>query len=303
VRILRIGFVGAGKVGSAVALILQRAGYEVIGVASRSRASAEVLGQQLGCPVLPAAEVARRADGLFITASDDAIARVAAEIAQEGAFHTGQFVLHMSGALTSRALEPAAAQGAVTLSIHPIQSFATVEKALALLPGSYFSIEGDPRGYDFARRVVNDLGGKSFFLDLDAKVLYHAAAVTACNYLVGLLACSMQMLEAAGIPEEVGLPAFLPLVTGTFENVRALGIPGALTGPIARGDIGTLEKHLAALKGMPRQLAVYTALGLVTVDVALAKGTISREQAAKLRSLLESHPVLNAATLTETSAK
>lgn len=300
---MRIGFVGAGKVGSAVALLLQRAGYEVVGVASRTWASAEKLASQLGCPVLPAAEVSRRAECLFITTSDDAIARVAAEIAQEGAFHAGQFVLHMSGALTSRALEPAAAQGAITLSLHPIQSFATVEKALALIPGSYFSIEGDERGYGFARKLVEDLEGYSFFLDSGAKVLYHAAAVTACNYLVGLLGCSMQMLEAAGVPEEVGLPAFLPLVTGTFENVRALGIPGALTGPIARGDIGTLEKHLAALRGMPRQLAVYTALGLVTVDIALAKGTVSREQAAKLRSLLESYPTSNAATLTETSAK
>ncbi|HHW41763.1 MAG TPA: DUF2520 domain-containing protein [Syntrophomonadaceae bacterium] len=300
---MRIGFVGAGKVGSAVALLLQRAGYEVAGIASRSRASAEKLASRLGCPVLPAAEVSRRADGLFITTSDDAIAGVAAEIAEEGAFHTGQFVLHMSGALTSRALEPAAAQGAITLSIHPIQSFATVEKAVALLPGSYFSIEGDERGYGFAGKVVEDLGGHSFILDSGAKVLYHAAAVTACNYLVGLLACSMRMLEAAGVPEEVGMPAFLPLVTGTFENIRSLGIPGALTGPIARGDTGTLEKHLEALEDLPVEKAVYTALGLVTVDVAFAKGAISREQAAKLRSLLESYPARNAATLTETSAK
>lgn len=283
---MRIGVVGAGKVGSAVSLLLQKAGYQVAGVASRTRESAERLASRLGCAVLPAAEVSRLVDCLLITTSDDAIARVAAEIASEGGFRPGQFVVHMSGALSSGVLQPAAAQGAITLAVHPIQSFASVENALALLPGSYFSIEGDERGYGFARSLVEALGCHSFILDSDKKVLYHAAAVVACNYLVGLFSCSMRLLEAAGVPEDLGLPAFLPLVTGTFENIKRLGIPGALTGPIARGDTGTLEKHLSALESMPVEKGVYTSLGLVTVDVALARGTISEAKAVEIRSLL-----------------
>lgn len=283
---MRIGVVGAGKVGSAVSLLLKRAGYEPAGVASRSRESAEKLAFQLGCPVLPAAEVSRRSDCLLITTPDDAIPEVVAQLAREGAFREGEFVVHMSGALTSEALKPAALQGAIALSVHPIQSFADVEKAMELLPGSYFSIEGDARGYGFARKLVEDLGGQSFILSSDKKALYHAAAVVACNYLVGLFACSMRLLGAAGVPGEIGLPAFLPLITGTFENIKKLGIPGALTGPIARGDSGTVRKHLSALEGMPLERAVYASLGLVTVDVALAKGTLTAAKAEELRSLL-----------------
>lgn len=286
---MKIGIIGAGKVGSAIAILLANTGMEVAGVASRSPQSAERLASRLGCLSLSKSEVARSADVLLITTSDDAIAQVAAELAATGPFHRGQVVLHMSGALTSGVLAPAAEMGAYTLSLHPVQSFASVEQALKLIPGTYFSIEGDQRGYDIAQEIVTRLGGQYFFLDSQAKVLYHAAAVEACSYLVGLLASSFELLAAAGVPEEVRLPAFLPLVAGTLENIKQLGIPGALTGPIARGDSGTLIKHLEAMHDLPEQLRVYICLGLRTVEVARAKGTISEEQAAALKDLLQKY--------------
>jgi predicted short-subunit dehydrogenase-like oxidoreductase (DUF2520 family) len=282
----KIGFIGCGRAGSALALLLQQAGYEVVGVASRRQTSAEILAERLGCPAMASSEVARRSDALFLTTSDDAVGMVSVALAEVAAFHEGQIVLHLSGALTSNALAPAVAQGAIALSLHPIQSFASVDQAIAVLAGSYFSIEGDPRGYDFAREIVAQLGGKSFLLESRAKVLYHAACVAASNYFVGLLACSLDLLEEADIPEEMRLPALLPLVSGTLNNIRTLGIPHALTGPIARGDSGTLEKHLAALSSLPEQLRIYLSLGLKTVNVARAKGTITPEQAEGLRLLL-----------------
>jgi predicted short-subunit dehydrogenase-like oxidoreductase (DUF2520 family) len=285
----KIGFIGCGRVGTALAMLLQQVGYEVVGVASRRQTSAEILAKRLSCPVLDGPEVARRSDVLFLTTSDDAVSTVSAALSEAAAFHDGQIVLHLSGALTSDALAPAAAQGAIALSLHPIQSFASVEQAIAVLPGSYFSIEGDPRGYGFAREVVTQLGGQSFLLDSDAKVLYHAACVVASNYFVGLLACSLDLLDEAGIPEEMRLPALLPLVAGTLNNIRTLGIPRALTGPIARGDAGTVEKHLVVLESLPEQLRIYLSLGLKTIDVARAKGTITPEQAKGLRSLLEKY--------------
>lgn len=284
---MKIGLIGAGKVGSALAILLQQAGYRVIGIASRSQQSAQKLAQRLGVPVLTPEDAARQSDALLITTSDDAIASVAADLAARGAFHEGQLVLHLSGAHSSAILAPAAEQGAVTLSVHPIQSFADVEHALALIPGTYFSIEGDQRGYGFAQEMVDRLQGKHFILNSESKVLYHAAACVACNYLVGLLASSFELLAAAGVPEEIRLPAFMPLAAGTFENIKKLGIPGALTGPISRGDIGTVKKHLAVLKDHPQSLNVYKALGLVTVDVALKKGTIDDDQALQLQSLLK----------------
>lgn len=282
---MELGFIGAGKVGSALAVLLQRAGYGIAGVASRSRGSAGRLAQRLGCPVLSKEEVARSSEVLFLTTSDDAIASVAADLAGGGAIGPGQILLHMSGAHSSRVLTPAAEKGAITLSVHPIQSFASVDQAIKLIPGSYFSIEGDERGYDFAREMVEKLKGKHFILKSESKVLYHAAACMACNYLVGLLDAAMELLAAAGVPEEVGLPAFLSLVEGTFENVKKLGTTGALTGPISRGDLSTVEKHLAAMKDLPQLLDVYKTLGLVTLGVALKKGTINEERTALIRSL------------------
>ncbi len=283
----KIGFIGAGKVSSALALLLQRNGYEIVGVASRTLASAEKLANRLQSPVLTRGEVCRRSEAVFITTTDDAIHQVVSELAAEGSFRQGQIVLHTSGALTAEVLAPAAAQGAITVSLHPLQSFATVEQALAILPGSYFSIEGDQRGFSFAQEVVEKLKGKYFYLDSAAKVLYHAAACVASNYLVGLLACALDLFAAAGIPEEMRLPAILPLVTGTVDNIRKIGIPNALTGPLARGDLGTIAKHLRALQKLPEQEAVYTRLGLYTLKVALAKGSITEDQGRELRALLE----------------
>ncbi len=283
---LEIGFVGAGKVGPALALLLQRAGYSIAGVASRTDESANKLAERLNCSALSKEDVARCSGVLFITTPDDSIAAVAQEIADKGAFQPGQVVLHMSGAHTARLLEPASRQGAITLSVHPIQSFASVEQAINLIPGTYFSIEGDRRGYQFAEEMVEKLGGYHFKLDADSKVLYHAAASVASNYLVGLLNTALELLAAANVPADVRLPAFLPLVEGTLNNINNLGIPQALTGPISRGDCGTVKKHLDGMKELPELLSVYQTLGLVTVGVALNKGTIDEKQAAALRTLL-----------------
>jgi predicted short-subunit dehydrogenase-like oxidoreductase (DUF2520 family) len=288
-KTMKIGFIGAGKVGSAMAVLLQKAGYQVVGIASRSQESAQVMAKRLNCPVLSKGEAARNAEVLFLTTSDDAISTVAEEVASDGAFYSGQVVLHMSGAHTAQLLEPAAKQGAITLSLHPIQSFASVEQAIELIPGTYFSIEGDVRGHGLAIKMVEDLGGKHFLLESESKVLYHGAASVASNYLVGLLDTAMKLLAEAGVPEELRLPAFLPLVTGTLENIKKLGIPEALTGPISRGDCGTVKKHLTAMEGLPQLTSVYRILGLVTVDTAINKGTISEEQAKALRSLLADH--------------
>lgn len=286
---MKIGFIGAGKVGSAMAVLLQKAGYQVVGVASRTKEPAQAMAKRLNCPVLSKGETARISEVLFLTTSDDAISPVAEEVASDGAFYSGQVVLHMSGAHTAQLLEPAAKQGAITLSLHPIQSFASVEQAIELIPGTYFSIEGDAQGYDLAIKMVEDLGGNHFLLDSESKILYHAAASVASNYLVGLLDTAMNLLAQAGVPEELRLPAFLPLVTGTLENIKKLGIPEALTGPISRGDCGTVKKHLTAMEKLPQLADVYQTLGLVTIDTAINKGTISEEQAKALRSLLADH--------------
>ncbi|MHB1420003.1 MAG: Rossmann-like and DUF2520 domain-containing protein [Bacillota bacterium] len=284
---MKIGIIGAGSVGTGVGFLLREKGHVIIGVASRTHASRERAAKFLGAPGMHAVQVARAAEVVLITTNDGAIGDVARDLAKSGAFSSGQTVIHMSGSLTSRILEPAAQSGAKVLSVHPLQSCANVERAIANLPGSIFSIEGDREAYPVAEQLVKDLGGDFFYISKEAKPLYHAAACVASNYLVSLLDLSRQLMLAAGMPPELAVNALMPLIEGTLDNVQNIGIPKALTGPISRGDESTVVNHLEAMaQQAPHLYALYAALGRQTADVAGRKGSISNEQVRRFQSLL-----------------
>ena len=202
--------------------------------ADQNRERRDWLASRLDVDGLTSAEAARRAEILFITTSDGAIAAVTRELAEAGSFTAGQVVLQMSGALTSEVLRPAAEQGAICLSVHPLQSFAAVEQAIQILPGSVFSIEGDPAGFALSAQLVADLEGEFFYIDKQAKPLYHAGAVVVSNYLVTLINLGQRLFAAAGIPEDKALAGLLPLIENFKEYPQVGDTPG-LTGPIAHG--------------------------------------------------------------------
>ncbi|WP_051275813.1 Rossmann-like and DUF2520 domain-containing protein [Desulfovirgula thermocuniculi] len=284
-----IAVVGCGKVGSALALLLKERGYPVAGVASRSYASAKRLAEAAGCPAYERPEeAARAADLVFITTPDREIAPVSRAIAEKGGFRAGQVVAHTSGAHPSGELKGAREAGALAVSIHPLQSFADVEAARRNLPGSYFALEGDEEALPLARQVAEDLGGKPFVIRAQDKVLYHAAACIASNYLVSLMHLAANIYARFGLSPREAFEALYPLVQGTVNNIRALGPAQALTGPIARGDAGTVAGHLGPLEGVgDLEAQVYRLLGLYTVRVALEKGSIGEEQARELRRVLK----------------
>jgi len=284
-----LGIIGAGVVGTAVGVILKSRGYEIAGVASRTPESRERLAGRLQCPeYADLCSLARSSGILLITTTDAAIGEVVANIASGGGFRPGQAVIHCSGALGSDVLGPARLAGAHVLSIHPLQSFASPEVAVQQLPGSIFTIEGDDEAVPLARQLVEDLGGRAFRIDGGGKALYHAGACVASNFLVSLLDFAAHLLAETGIPYDQAIEALLPLVEGTVRNVRALGIPQALTGPISRGDINTVAKHVEAIEsgGSGSSLRLYSLLGLSTVEVARRKGTITAEQALALTGVL-----------------
>lgn len=283
----KVGIIGLGVVGTAVGVVLSNKGYEITGVYDKLSESTQGLVGRIGCATCSSPqEVSRSADILFITTSDMAIRDVADKLAESGAFHSGQAVIHMSGSQTSQLLENASAFGAFVLSIHPLQSFASVDRAIANLPGSIFSIEGDTEAYELGRTLVTALGGESFIIDRHAKVLYHAGACTVSNYLVTVIDFGMRLLQAVGLPRQEASRALFPLIQGSINNVGEVGIPAALTGPIARGDIKTVLDHLQGLEGSMRQdRLLYACLGLYTVPVALDKGTIDAKQAARFREI------------------
>lgn len=272
----KIGIIGAGVVGTAVGVVLKQKGYEITGAYDIKSESTNQLVERIGCtPHTSPQEVSGSADILFITTSDAAIEGAVKTLADRGGFHAGQVVVHMSGAQSSEVLDRAKAFGASVLSVHPLQSFANVERAIENLPGSVFSIEGDSDAYDIAVCIVETLDGEYFFIDRKAKPLYHAGACVVSNYLVTLIDFGVRLLESTGIPRSAGMKALMPLIQGTVNNIENIGIPRALTGPIARGDLTTIIKHLDCLEEMaPELMKLYSWLGFYTTQIAVEKGTI-----------------------------
>ncbi len=291
-RMPRLGFIGAGVTGHAFARCLHGAGYPVVAVASRAFASAQALADRLdGCRALPEAQaVVDAADLVFITTPDDAIEQVAAALR----WRPGVWVVHTSGAASLDVLEPARQRGASVGSIHPLQAFANIEQAVASISGSTFALEGDGALLACLKEMAATLEGRWVHLRTEDKVLYHAAAVMASNYLVTLTKAAEDLWERFGEGSASASRALLLLLEGTVRNLREIGLPDCLTGPIARGDVGTVRKHIAALEASaPDLLPAYRELGLLTIPIAVAKGRIGEAEAERLREALKSESAVS----------
>lgn len=283
---VKIGIVGAGTVGSALTIKLAENGYHVVAVSSRTYNSAKNLAQKIeGLQAVASNQaVADIADIVFITTPDCVIPEVAAELR----WHKGQSVVHCSGADSTETLQSAQKMGANTGVFHPLQTFASIKHAINNLPGSTFAIEAEEPLLSTLKEMAERLNCRWIELKAKDKVIYHAAAVIACNYLVTLVKLADDLWQTFGIPRDQATQALLPLLKGTLNNIENVGIPQGLTGPIARGDIGTVKKHLDALqKEAPDVLSTYCELGLQTIPIAQAKGKIDEDKATELRNLLK----------------
>ena len=283
---LKLGFIGAGTVGTALAVRLSSKDYQVIAVSSRSQTSARKLAQAVsGCRAFNNnQDVADAAELIFVTTPDDAIASVAAETQ----WHRGQSVVHCSGALSVDILESARKLGTRVGAFHPLQTFASVKQAIENIPGSTFAVEAEEPLLSTLKDMATALDGHWIELKANDKVAYHAAAVIACNYLVTLVKLATDLWQSFNIPQSQATQALLPLIRGTIHNIDTVGIPQCLTGPIARGDIETIKKHLDALqKAAPALLSAYQELGRQTIPIALAKGKINQHRAEELQAILK----------------
>jgi predicted short-subunit dehydrogenase-like oxidoreductase (DUF2520 family) len=283
-----VAILGAGKVGSAVGAALRAAGVRVAAVTAASVESAERAAAVTGAQALADnAAAASRADIVLLTVRDDAIHHVAAEVAAAGGFRPGQLVAHMSGALPLSALEPASDAGALVGCAHPLQTFATYEQAARDLPGSVFGVTAGPGAEPLLGALVEALGGTAVEVADDRKTVYHAAAVVASNYLVALEDVAVRLLVDAGFAEAEAMSALAPLVRRTVTNLGELGTTGALTGPIVRGDVETVRRHLEALEALSPDLAdLYRTLGRETLAIAIRRGTLDAQALAELREAL-----------------
>jgi predicted short-subunit dehydrogenase-like oxidoreductase (DUF2520 family) len=282
---LKIGFIGAGTVGTALAVLLSRKGYNFVG-ASRRNSTSSGRPERIvsNFHLLESNQaVADAADLVFITTPDDAIATVVSEVE----WREGQSVVHCSGADSTAVLEPARISGAMVGAFHPLQTFAGVERAIENIPGSTFALEAEEPLLTTLKDMATAVGGNWIELKAGDKAAYHAAAVIACNYLVTLVKLSTDLWQTFSVPKEQAIHALLPLIRGTLHNIETIGIPDCLTGPIARGDTGTINKHLQTLQEKaPDLLSSYLELGRQTVPIALAKGKINEKQASELEAVL-----------------
>lgn len=255
----RVILIGAGRVGISLSVALKRRGYPLLGVIGRKKEALESACNYLGAPALDGLHTAvfGSADVVLITTSDDAIGEVAGKVRT---LYPSLLLVHTSG------LHPSTILGdGPRLAMHPLQSFASVKEALENLAGSVFSLEGDTDGIQWGKKVVGEIGGRWVLLSLGQKPLYHLSACIASNFLVTLFYFALKGMESAGIEKELAHEGLLSLVKGTLRNIERLGVPKALTGPIARGDRGTIRSHLDALEANKKMKEFYINLALYTI--------------------------------------
>lgn len=266
---------GAGRVGTALAGALARAGVRVLGLWARDPVAAQAAAQIAGVPAgvpgagmdLPAAM--RDAEVVIVAVRDQAIAEVATRLVDAGLVGAGHVLLHCSGAHSAaEALGPAGARVGGAGTMHPLRAVVSGPSGMDALTGAIFGIEGDARGLAAARALVAALGGTPLVLAAEHMTRYHAAAAIASNYVIALIDAAAALLGRAGIAEADAVAALVPLVQGSVANVAARGPAQALTGPIRRGDRVTVERHLAVLADTPDLDTLYRVLGRRTVDLA-----------------------------------
>ncbi|WP_051795311.1 Rossmann-like and DUF2520 domain-containing protein [Streptomyces sp. NRRL S-87] len=284
---LTVGVVGAGRVGPALAASLQLAGHHpvaVSGVSDASRRRAEALLP--GVPLVPPSQVLEMADLVLLTVPDDALPGLVEGLAATGAVRPGQLLVHTSGRYGTAVLDPARRAGALPLALHPAMTFTGTSVDVQRLAGCSFGVTAPEELRLAAEALVIEMGGEPEWIAEEARPLYHAALALGANHLVTLVAQAMELLRKAG----VGHPDRMlgPLLGAALDNALRSG-DAALTGPVARGDAGTVAAHVAELrKHSPASVAGYLAMARATADRALAHGLLKPELAEDLLGVLGS---------------
>lgn len=282
---MKIGIIGAGKVGTVIASALKAKGYEVAVIASRRQESLETAKRYVGDAVTytrDVRDVVAASDVIGVTTQDREIHHVAREIAGYFQNLRGKVFFHTSGAHTAAELTPLDDRGAGIGSLHPLQTFPDIESGIAVLPSTYIFIEGDDAALPSLEKIASSLGSKAVCIESSHKVLYHLSAVFVCNLLCALLYEGEQIMHEI----DIDLVPFYPIINATLRNIEAKGPLLSLTGPVVRGDAGTIVAHLAAIKKMPRATGVYSELSRVALQMARKRGTLTEEQIEALERVL-----------------
>ena len=271
---LPITIIGAGALGSALALDLHKRHYSIRAVFSRRGKSANALAKKVGATQSGILSSQALDDQIvFIAARDDEIEKIVFQILKLEIALSRSIVFHTSGALSSAVLSPLKKRGAAVGSFHPLQTFPKMKLRYGGFREVFVAVEGDPKALAAGKRIARDLGAHPFVLSSRQKVLYHIAAVFASNYFVTLLSIVEDLGLRIGVPRKQMVAMVEPLLLQSLKNVRTSSASSALTGPIARGDVRTISKHRRALatKELNHVSQLYAALAMVTTRLTSKK--------------------------------
>ncbi|GAB3850546.1 Rossmann-like and DUF2520 domain-containing protein [Nesterenkonia populi] len=284
---LGVGVISAGRVGAVLGAALRSAGHQLVGVhavSSASRERAELLLPDV--PVLEIPEILRRAELILLAVPDDALPEVVSGTAEAGHFQPGHLVVHTSGRFGTGVLTPAEQAGAIGLAIHPAMTFTGTSMDLQRMTAAACAVTAPAEVLPVAQALVVEMGAEPVVVAEEHRGTYHAALAHASNHLNTITAQSAQLLEAAGVESPARLLG--PLMQASLDNALASG-ESALTGPVARGDVGTVRLHLDRLAavGVPTDIrSAYTELARATAQRALARGLITEAKAAEILDAL-----------------
>jgi predicted short-subunit dehydrogenase-like oxidoreductase (DUF2520 family) len=280
---------GAGVVGTAMAAWLVRAGVPVTGLHGRptslSDVSSALPGVRSSSGEIPT--ILSQSDVVIIAVRDERTREVVDRLVREERLREGQVLLHTSGANAAADILGAARPHVRALgTLHPLVSFADARLAIEGMKTVAFGIEGDPVARQVAGKLVGLMGARSIVLESRNLALYHAGAVFVSNYVVALADLGRSLLVEAGVPESEALPALIPLLTSVVQNLAQVGLPGALTGPVERGDVPSVVRHLDSLAARaPQTLDLYKSLGREVLRIALGKSPLAADTVGRLQQL------------------
>lgn len=288
---LGIGIIGCGRVGASIGAAWRQAGHAIIGVSATSTASLERAEDMLpGVPVLDPDAITERAELVLIAVPDDEIAPLVTGLANLGRIHAGQILVHCSGRYGTDVLEAGTRLGALPIALHPSLTFTGTEVDLSRLRQATIAVTAPAPIRPVREALVVELGAEPIDIAEADRPLYHAAITHASNHSITILAEAMELLAEAGVADPSAV--LHALVDASVANTMQNG-PKALTGPISRGDVGTIEAHLAALsefslsRSNPAVRNSYIALARSTAAKALAMGRITEAQAQQILSALD----------------
>lgn len=261
---LRIGFVGAGKVGTTLGAYFRSKGLNIAGYASRNPESSQRAAKITSSQSLTMNELVADCDMLWITTPDTQIKEVWKAL--NNCCLDGKIIIHCSGAMSSEVFQEIAEKNAFGYSIHPMFAFAHQNGDFDGLKSANFTVEGDPTRLEVIRQYFNILGNPVFIIDRQDKPNYHLANVMVTNLVLALIHLGTECLSQCSSFQEVALPALLPMIQNNLDNLKRSGFIDSLTGPVERNDLETIKKHLQCLAPLSETIYKELSKRLVTLS-------------------------------------